>query len=51
LDLVDKDDPELSAMVEAEVDERIDAYQAAKREHPDRAGLTRLTYPSLPLAI
>ncbi len=42
LDLVDKDDSELLAMVEAEVDERIAGYQAARREHPDRAGLARI---------
>lgn len=42
LDLVDKDDSELLAVIEAEVDERIAAYQAAKREHPDRAGFARI---------
>jgi hypothetical protein len=42
MDLVDKEDSELMAMVEAEVDQRIARYQDAMREHPDRAGFVRL---------
>jgi hypothetical protein len=38
LDLVDKDDSELLAMVEADVEERIAAHEAAKREHPAPLG-------------
>jgi hypothetical protein len=38
LDLVDNTDEDLSATVQADVDRRIDAYQKAMREHPDRAG-------------
>ena len=41
LDLVDKEDSELMAIVEAEVDRRIARYQDAMRKHPDRAGFVR----------
>lgn len=41
LDLVEKTDEELLAMVEGDVDERTAEYQEALREHPDRAGLFR----------
>ena len=37
LDLVDKEDDELLAVVEERVDERTAAYQQALRESPDRA--------------
>lgn len=39
LDLADKQDDELLAMVESEVDQRIAEYQQAARERPDRAAL------------
>jgi hypothetical protein len=42
LDLVHKEDSELLAMVEAEVDDRIVQYEAVKREHPDRTRFIRL---------
>jgi hypothetical protein len=37
LDLVDKLDDELVAMVHSEVDQRIAEYRQAARDHPDRA--------------
>lgn len=39
MDLADKQDNELLAMVESEVDQRIAEYQQATRQEPDRAGL------------
>jgi hypothetical protein len=42
LDLVEKQDVEVLAMVEAEVDERIARYEAVEREHPHRARFVRL---------
>lgn len=39
LDLVDRTDAELVAMVEKTVDERIAEYERVARERPDRAGL------------
>jgi hypothetical protein len=42
LDLVEKQDAEVLAMVEAEVDERIAQYEAVEREHPGRARFVRL---------
>lgn len=39
MDLADKQDNELLAMVEKEVDQRIAEYQQAVREKPDRAAL------------
>jgi len=41
LDLVEKTDEDLLAMVEGDVDTRIAEYQEALRNHPDRAGLFR----------
>ena len=42
LDLADKQDDELLAMVESEVDQRIAEYQQAVRETQDRAGFVRI---------
>ena len=42
LDLVDKADEALQAMVEQEVDKRIAEYQEALRERPQSAGLFRI---------
>jgi hypothetical protein len=42
LNLVEKQDAEVLAMVEAEVDERIAQYEAVERERPDRARFVRL---------
>lgn len=39
MDLADKQDNELLATVESEVDQRIAEYQQATRQEPDRAGL------------
>lgn len=43
LDLADKQDDELLAMVESEVDQRITEYQEAMRETPNRAGFARIS--------
>jgi hypothetical protein len=42
LDLVEKQDAEVLAMVEAEVDERIAQYEAVERKQPDRGRFVRL---------
>ena len=42
LDLVEKTDEDLLAMVEGDVDEHITKYQEALRDHPDRAGWASL---------
>jgi hypothetical protein len=42
LDLVEKQDSDLLAMVEAEVDERIANYESVSGEHPDQARFFKL---------
>jgi hypothetical protein len=42
LDLVEKEDEDLLAMVKAEVEERITRHDAIARQHPDRAAFAKI---------